>query len=188
MSNSIHEFDRLMLDYLKGDITPEDRQRMTELLHKDASCREKYREMSRAYAIASVPWFERRKKQNLDFLREKLDLRSSPGRTLVRRVRVGSFAAMVALLIGLGIRFIYLNNHPAAGLAVFLFGEFAVVVLDVVFLVIVLNGGLDGLLGQNGAVQLVRGQAAQRVDDLLIGQRQRVLQRPALDHLRRDGA
>lgn len=76
-----------MLDYLKGDITPEDRQRMTELLHKDASCREKYREMSRAYAIASVPWFERRKKQNLDFLREKLDLRSSPGRTLVRRVR-----------------------------------------------------------------------------------------------------
>ena len=113
MSNSIHEFDRLMLDYLKGDITPEDRQRMTELLHKDASCREKYREMSRAYAIASVPWFERRKKQNLDFLREKLDLRSSPGRTLVRRVRVGSFAAMVALLIGLGIRFIYLNNHPA---------------------------------------------------------------------------
>lgn len=53
MSNSIHEFDRLMLDYLKGDITPEDRQRMTELLHKDASCREKYREMSRAYAIAS---------------------------------------------------------------------------------------------------------------------------------------
>ena len=43
-----------MLDYLKGDITPEDRQRMTELLHKDASCREKYREMSRAYAIASV--------------------------------------------------------------------------------------------------------------------------------------
>ena len=99
MSNSIHEFDRLMLDYLKGDITPEDRQRMTELLHKDASCREKYREMSRAYAI--------------DFLREKLDLRSSPGRTLVRRVRVGSFAAMVALLIGLGIRFIYLNNHPA---------------------------------------------------------------------------
>ena len=113
MSNSIHEFDRLMQDYLKGDITPEDRQRMTELLHKDASCREKYREMSRAYAIASVPWFERRKKQNLDFLREKLDLRSSPGRTLVRRVRVGSFAAMVALLIGLGIRFIYLNNHPA---------------------------------------------------------------------------
>ena len=78
--------------------------------------------------------------------------------------------------------------HPAAGLAVFLFGEFAVVVLDVVFLVIVLNGGLDGLLGQNGAVQLVRRQAAQRVDDLLIGQRQRVLQRPALDHLRRDGA
>lgn len=98
MSNSIHEFDRLMQDYLKGDITPEDRQRMTELLHKDASCREKYREMSRAYAIASVPWFERRKKQNLDFLREKLDLRSSPGRTLVRRVRVGSFAAMVAFI------------------------------------------------------------------------------------------
>ena len=48
MSNSIHEFDRLMLDYLKGEITPEDRQRMTELLHKDASCREQYREMSSA--------------------------------------------------------------------------------------------------------------------------------------------
>ena len=57
-----------------------------------------------------------------------------------------------------------------------------------VFLIIVLNGGLDGLLGQNGAVQLVRGQTAQRVDDLLIGQRQRVFQRPALNHLRRDGA
>ena len=86
MNNSIHEFDGLMLDYLKGDITPEDMQRMTELLHTDASCREKYREMSRAYAIASVPWFERRKEQNLESLREKLGLRSSPQRTLFRRM------------------------------------------------------------------------------------------------------
>lgn len=113
MSNSIHEFDGLMLDYLKGDITPEDMQKMTELLHTDASCREKYREMSRAYAIASVPWFERRKEQNLESLREKLGLRSSPQRTLFRRMRVGSFAAMVTLLIGFSISFIYLNNHSA---------------------------------------------------------------------------
>ena len=37
MSNSIHEFDRLMLDYLKGDIKPEDRHRIAVFIHKDAS-------------------------------------------------------------------------------------------------------------------------------------------------------
>ena len=55
-------------------------------------------------------------------------------------------------------------------------GEFTVIILNVVLHVIVLDGGLDGLLGQNGAVQLVRGQSAQRIDDLLIGQRQRIVQ------------
>ncbi len=67
-------------------------------------------------------------------------------------------------------------THPAAGFTVFFLGEFTVIILNVVLLVIVLDGGLDGLLGQNGAVQLVRGQSAQRIDDLLVGQRQRLVQ------------
>ena len=48
--------------------------------------------------------------------------------------------------------------------------------------------GLDGFLRQHGAVELVRGQTAEGVDDLLIGQRQRVFERAALDHLGGDGA
>lgn len=68
------------------------------------------------------------------------------------------------------------------------FGEFAVVVGNVVLVVIVLDRGLDGFLRQHGAVELVRGQTAEGVDDLLIGQRQRVFERAALDHLGGDGA
>ncbi len=51
------------------------------------------------------------------------------------------------------------------------------VVGDAVLVVVVLDGGLDGLLRQHGAVELVRGQTVQGVDDLLVGQLQRVFER-----------
>lgn len=111
MNSSIDKFEELMLDYLKGNITPEDMQKMAELLQKDNSCRQKYHEIARTYAIASTPWFERNRQQNFKSLSKKLDLSSQY--IQIKRVNIGSFAAMVTLLIGLSISFIYWNNNSS---------------------------------------------------------------------------
>ena len=56
------------------------------------------------------------------------------------------------------------------------------------FVVIVLDGGADGLLRQHGAVNLVRGQAVQRFYHRLVGEGQGVLHLLALDELGGHGA
>lgn len=110
MDNLIDEFERVMLDYLKGSITPEDMQRLTELLRENDSCRQKYSEMTRTYALASSSWFARRKEQNFEQLRDSLNFRSSRKRTLSRKIRIWSVAAVWALLIGCSITFLYLYS------------------------------------------------------------------------------
>ena len=47
-------------------------------------------------------------------------------------------------------------------------GKLFLVVLNAVFVVIILHGSLDGLLGQNGSVDLVGRQTVQSLDDRLI--------------------
>ena len=65
MNSQIDEFERIMLDYLKGEISSEDMQKLTILLKRENACREKYREIARSYALASSSWFARRKEQKL---------------------------------------------------------------------------------------------------------------------------
>ena len=73
MNSQIDEFERIMLDYLKCEISSEDMQKLTILLKRENACREKYREIARSYALASSSWFARRKEQNFGVLvREKL--------------------------------------------------------------------------------------------------------------------
>lgn len=108
MSSPIDEFERIMLDYLKGDITPEDGQKLAVLLKENDSCRERYREMSRNYALASSSWFARRKEKNLEQLRETLNFRSSRKQAVFRRIKIWGTAAIWALLIGCSITFLYL--------------------------------------------------------------------------------
>ena len=62
------------------------------------------------------------------------------------------------------------------------------VIGDVVFVVVVLYGGLHGLLRQDRAVDLVGGQTVQGLHHRLIGQLQRFAHRLTLDHLGGDGA
>lgn len=108
MSSPIDEFERIMLDYLKGDITPEDGQKLAVLLKENDSCRKRYREMSRNYALASSSWFARRKEKNLEQLRETLNFRSSRKQTIFRKISVWGTAVIWALLIGCSITFLYL--------------------------------------------------------------------------------
>lgn len=109
MDNSIDEFERLMLDYLKGTIVPADMQKLVSLLKDDPSCRERYREMSQAYGMASTLRFEEKKRANFDQLRNRLNFRSSRN-TLTRRMRIWGNAAIWALLIISGITFLYFHN------------------------------------------------------------------------------
>lgn len=41
MNSQIDEFERIMLDYLKGEISSEDMQKLTILLKRENTCREK---------------------------------------------------------------------------------------------------------------------------------------------------
>lgn len=110
MNTPTDEFERIMLDYLKGEITPEDMQKLTVWLKEDASCREKYREISQSYALASSSWFARRKKQNFEQLRDTLNFQSARKRTFSRRIRVWGNAAIWTLLISSSITFLYLHR------------------------------------------------------------------------------
>lgn len=114
MSAPVDEFEQIMLDYLKGDIDPQDMQKLVTLLKEDESCREKYRELSRAYALASSTWFAQRKKQNFEQLRDILNFRSSRKQTFSRRLRVWSAVAVWVLLIGCGIfLYVFRSTDPA---------------------------------------------------------------------------
>ena len=110
MSNFIEEFDGLMADYLKGDISSEDMQRLTVLLKNKDTCRKRYHELSQIYGIASMPWFEARKDGNLEQLRGKLNFHSSRKRTLIRKMTIWGNVAIWALFICSGITFLYLHK------------------------------------------------------------------------------
>ena len=56
MNSQIDEFERIMLDYLKGEISSEDMQKLTILLKRENACREKYREIAAQLQI-SVAYF-----------------------------------------------------------------------------------------------------------------------------------
>ena len=72
--------------------------------------------------------------------------------------------------------------------AVFAIGELGGIVGDAVFVKVVLQGCLDGLLRQHRAVQLMSRQAGQRFRHSCIGQLHGIRNGLALDHLRSHGA
>ena len=57
------------------------------------------------------------------------------------------------------------------------------VVGDAMLVVIILDGSLDRLLGQHRAMDLVGGQAVQRLHHRLVGEGERLFNGLALDHL-----
>lgn len=113
MQNQIDEFEDLMLDYLQGNIVPEDMQKLMLLL-KNKECQKKYHEMSQAYGLAAIPWFERRREANFEQLRDKLNFRSSQKHILKRRIQLWGTAAIWALMIGCSIILFYLQKDSAA--------------------------------------------------------------------------
>lgn len=117
MKDKIDEFEGLMTDYLKGSISPEDMKKLATLISADASCRKKYHELAEAYGMASAPWFENRKQENLELLREKLNFRSSRKRTFSRRLILWGSAAIWTLIICCSITFLYLQRDNSSELA-----------------------------------------------------------------------
>ena len=67
--------------------------------------------------------------------------------------------------------------------AVVSLSKLLVVVLDAVLVVVILNGGLDSLFCQNGAVDLVGGQTVQRFYHGLVGELEGFFNGLALDQL-----
>ena len=105
MNSQIDEFERIMLDYLKGEISSEDMQKLTILLKRENACREKYREIARSYALASSSWFARRKEQNFEQLCDTLNFYSSRKHSFFRKISVWRSVAIWTLLIGCSITF-----------------------------------------------------------------------------------
>lgn len=113
MKNAINEFEGLMTEYLKGGLSPEDMKKLALLVTEDASCQKRYHELAEAHGMASAPWFESRKQENLELLREKLNFRSSRKRIFSRRLILWGSAAVWALLICCGITFFYLRDRSS---------------------------------------------------------------------------
>ena len=109
MNTPTDEFERIMLDYLKGKVTLEDMQKLTVLLKEDA-CRKKYNELSQIYAVVSVPWFEARKDRNLKQLRKILNFRSSRKQTVIRRIMIWGNVAIWMFLLCCSIILFYLYH------------------------------------------------------------------------------
>ena len=110
MNSQIDEFEQIMLDYLKGEISSEDMQKLTILLKRENVCREKYREIARSYALASSSWFARRKERNLEQLRDTLNFHSSRKHSFFRKISVWGSVAVWALLMGCSITCFYLYH------------------------------------------------------------------------------
>lgn len=70
---------------------------------------------------------------------------------------------------------IVLYHAAATAVAVPALGELAAVILDAVLVIIVLNCGFYGFLGEHGAVQLMRRESVKRIDDLLVADRKRLV-------------
>lgn len=113
MNSQIDEFERIMLDYLKGEISSEDMQKLTILLKRENACREKYREIARSYALASSSWFARRKEQNFEQLCDTLNFYSSRKHSFFRKISVWRSVAIWTLLIGCSITFFYLYHSSS---------------------------------------------------------------------------
>lgn len=110
MVNLIAKFEELMVEYLKGDSTPEDICRLTNLLKEHSACRERYAEMAQAYGLSATPWFEDNKQRNLEKLRERLNFRSSRKNKYLRRMRVWGNAAIWALAVCSTLTLFYFYN------------------------------------------------------------------------------
>lgn len=111
MENQIDEFEGLLMDYFKGNITPEEIHRLVVLLKNNTSLQEKYSEMARMYGVVSSPWFEQRKQLNLERLRDKLNFTTSRRNTLHRRIRIWGNAAVWILAVSCTIFSFYYRNH-----------------------------------------------------------------------------
>lgn len=118
MNNPANDFERLILDYFKNNSTPEEIQRITLLLKENPSFKEKFHEMSRAYALASSSYFERRRIGNFEQMRNRLNFHSSRKQKHLRRIRIWSAAAILILLVGFSATLLYMpsssNQIPLA--------------------------------------------------------------------------
>lgn len=104
------DFEKLMMDYMKGNLSSEDLQILTELLRNDSSCRKKYQELAGVYGVASAPWFEGRRVQNWKQLRLKLNIHSFKERSLYKQLWIWRIAAVLLLIVSLS-TFYYQNSH-----------------------------------------------------------------------------
>lgn len=75
----------------------------------------------------------------------------------------------------------YYSDHAAA--AAVTVSEKSVIVFDAVFVIIILDCRLDRFFCEDRAVQFVSGKSAQRIDDLLVCDRERLGNSLALDEL-----
>lgn len=116
MSGQINDFEDLMLNYLKGELTPEETQQFLAYIRNNPSCRRKYDEMIRTYGISMAIRFEAQKEDNLKKLHEALNMKhTSRKRTGIRKLIFGwRVAAVWIVLIGCAVWMGYsLQDRPS---------------------------------------------------------------------------
>ena len=94
-TNYTDEFEVLLIQYAKGELSSQQMEKLLAYLDKDPSFHERFGEVARLYAISSATYFESNRQANFQKLSKQLQFNTSSK----LRVWVGRAAACTAIIV-----------------------------------------------------------------------------------------
>lgn len=115
MEKQIEEFDRLMIDFLAGSLSENDKRKFYELLNSDRLYEKRYGELAKIYANSFIPRFDAKKKKNYAALIRQLDIHTVKPTGLFPFFRFSRVAAILILLLTTTVSVYYLYQDIKGG-------------------------------------------------------------------------
>ncbi len=100
------EFEILLMQYAKGEISTHQMQKLISYLETDISYHKRFEKAAQLYAISSSPLFEKRKEENYQMLKTKLNI-ASPNKKISW---IWQVAASIAIIVCTSTITYHLNN------------------------------------------------------------------------------
>lgn len=110
MQKESERFERLMSDYLSGNLNRENERILLEYIRSDEIYRSRYSEMAKLYAISQIPHFEKRKADNYQDVLLRISSVDSRKKNRHIGFRIRHIAALFLLLLTTGISSYYLYH------------------------------------------------------------------------------
>ena len=110
MEEKQEQFEELVIRYLSGDISDDDKNHLIVLLNRNDNYKDEFKKLARIHAVSYIPLFESEKEKNLDNLLSALDINKRPN---VRKwvILIGRVAAVALFILSLFITGTYIYNN-----------------------------------------------------------------------------